>query len=66
VRREVLGLTLPVARLEDVLRDKIWAAQDPAPRPGRHQKELADIARPIEAYPELCPRVPEHIRAWLV
>src|SRR6266550_1782212 len=26
---DVLGLTLPVARIEDVLRGKIWAVQDP-------------------------------------
>src|SRR5437868_1900682 len=30
--RNVLGLTLPVAAIEDVLRGKIWAAQDPGRR----------------------------------
>jgi hypothetical protein len=29
-RREVLGVELPVAAIEDVLRGKIWAALDPA------------------------------------
>ena len=56
--REVLGLELPVAALEDVLQGKTWAAADPARRASKRQKDLADIARIIEAYPELRPRVP--------
>src|SRR5438128_172559 len=56
--REVLGLELPVAALEDVLQGKTWAAQDPSRRASKRQKDLADIARIIEAYPELRPRVP--------
>ena len=30
--RDVLDLMLPVARVEDVLQGKVWAALDPAPR----------------------------------
>lgn len=56
--REVLGHELPVARLEDVLRGKVWAASDETRRPSKRQKDLADIARLLEAYPALRRRVP--------
>jgi hypothetical protein len=59
--RTVLGLTLPVARVEDVLQGKVWAAQDASRRPSKRQKDLADISRLLEAYPELRPRVPPEI-----
>ncbi|MBI3780264.1 MAG: nucleotidyl transferase AbiEii/AbiGii toxin family protein, partial [candidate division NC10 bacterium] len=50
--REVLGIMLPVARLEDVLQGKIWAALDPTRRGSKRQKDLADIARLLEAHPD--------------
>ncbi len=59
--REILGLTLPVAALEDVLQGKIWAASDPERRPSKRQKDLLDIARLIEKYPRLCERVPAEL-----
>ena len=40
--RNVLGIQLPVARLEDVLQGKIWAAEDPTCRGSKRQKDLAD------------------------
>ena len=61
VRRQVLGLLLPVASLEDVLQGKLWAVQDPERRGSKRQKDLADIARLIEAYPDLRSRVPEDL-----
>lgn len=64
--RNVLGLNLPVASLEDVLQGKLWAVQDPARRPSKRQKDLADIARLLEAYPELRQRIPAEVLAWLV
>jgi len=64
--RDVLGVRLPVAQLEDVLQGKVWAAQDPAPRPSKRQKDLADISRLLEAYPELRGRVPEDILSRLI
>lgn len=64
--REVLGLALPVASMEDVLRGKVWAAQDPTRRASKRQKDLADIARLLEAYPQLRDQVPEDILARLV
>jgi hypothetical protein len=50
---DLLGLRLPVARLEDVLQGKVWAVSDPERRPSKRQKDLADIARILEAYPAL-------------
>ena len=64
--RTVLGMTLPVASLEDVLRGKVWAAQDPTRRGSKRQKDLADIARILEKYPELRTQVPQDIRAHLL
>jgi len=52
--RPVLGLTLPVA------------AVDPKRRPSKRQKDLADIARLLEAYPDLRAQVPADLLARLV
>ncbi len=65
-RREVLGLTLPVAAAPDILKGKVWAFQDPTSRGSKRQKDLADIARLLERYPELRGEVPEEILARLV
>jgi hypothetical protein len=64
--RDILGLRLPVAKLEDVLQGKVWAAQDPARRPSKRQKDLADISRLLEAFPHLRGRVPDDVLARLV
>jgi hypothetical protein len=64
--RTVLGVALPVASIEDVLRGKVWAAQDPTRRGSKRQKDLADIARIVEAFPTLRAQVPEDILARLV
>lgn len=61
VEADVLGMTLPVASLEDVLQGKIWAVLDPERRGSKRQKDLADIARLIEAYPHLRAKVPAAI-----
>lgn len=58
---EVLGLSLPVASLEDVLQGKIWAASDPERRGTKRRKDLLDIARILEANPRLRERVPANI-----
>lgn len=54
----VLGITLPVAAVEDVLRGKVWAAVDPTRRRSKKLKDLADIARLLERYPALRVEVP--------
>jgi hypothetical protein len=64
--RDILGVRLPVAGLEDVLQGKIWAALDPGRRASKRQKDLADIARLIETHPRLRQLVPAEILARLV
>lgn len=65
-RRIVLGVELPVARLEDVLQGKIWAAGDETGRPSKRQKDLADISRILESYPQLRPMIPADILGRLL
>ena len=64
--RDVLGLALPVAAMEDVLQGKIWAAEDESRRPSKRQKDLADIARILERDPQLRSRVPATVLDRLV
>jgi hypothetical protein len=63
--RTILGRSLPVADLEDVLQGEIWAASDASRRGSKRQKDLADIARMLESYPELRSNVPQEILARL-
>jgi hypothetical protein len=58
---EVLGLQLPVARVEDILQGKVWAALDPTRRASKRQNYLADISRLIEAHPHLRSQVPAQV-----
>lgn len=60
-QREVLGITLPVAALEDVLQGKVWAASDFTRRPSKRRKDLLDIERIVEAQPQLRERIPPEI-----
>lgn len=60
--RDVLGYEMKVASIEDVLQGKIWAYSDEQRRMSKRQKDLADIVRLIEAYPELADKVPLEIR----
>ena len=64
--RDVLGLKLPVAHLEDVLQQKIWAAEDATRRGSKRLKDLADIVRLLETHPELRSRAPAAILDRLV
>ena len=59
--RSVLGMELPVASVEDVLQGKIWAALDSDRRGSKRQKDLADIARILENYPQYRSHVPKEI-----
>ncbi|MGH9418498.1 MAG: hypothetical protein ACRD3J_00875 [Thermoanaerobaculia bacterium] len=64
--REVLGVLLPVAAAEDVLQGKLWAFLDETRRGTKRQKDLADIGRLIDAYPQLRERVPLEVLDRLV
>lgn len=61
----VLGYKMWVASLDDVLQGKIWACLDEDRRKSKRQKDLADIARLVEAFPHLAERLPEEIRKAL-
>ena len=60
--RKILGYKMKVAAVEDVLMGKSWAYLDKTRRRSKRQKDLADIIRLLEAYPELEARVPAVIR----
>jgi len=53
VPADVHGILLRVAALEDTLRGKIKAWSEPKRRQSKRIKDLADIARLVEAHPHL-------------
>ena len=53
VPADVHGILLRVASLEDTLGGKIKAWSEPARRQSKRIKDLADIARLVEAHPRL-------------
>lgn len=57
--RSVLDLRLPVASAPDLIHLKAAAAMEPERRASKRQKDLADISRLLEAFPELRSRVPQ-------
>jgi len=65
-KKSILGYELPVARLQDVLQGKIWAALDESRRPSKRQKDLADILRLIEFKKDLAALLPPALKRKLV
>jgi hypothetical protein len=61
-KKYVLGYEMNVARKEDVLQGKLWAYQDQTRRKSKRQKDLADIIRLVEAYPQLITIIPEQLK----
>jgi hypothetical protein len=59
--KNVMGYKMKVASLEDVLAGKIWAYSDKERRGSKRQKDLADILRIVESYPDLKSKVPKTI-----
>lgn len=59
--KDIMGYQMKVASLEDVLTGKVWAYSDPQRRGSKRQKDLADIMRIIESFPELKSNLPELI-----
>ncbi|MGH9791875.1 MAG: hypothetical protein ACRD5W_11750 [Candidatus Acidiferrales bacterium] len=51
--KEVLGVKVRVARLEDLVQGKIWAFLDPQRRLTKRKKDELDLLRLAEAYPHL-------------
>ena len=60
-RREVLGLRVPVAALNDVVQGKIWAWQDQERRLTKRKKDELDLLRLAEAHPHLVSNLPPEI-----
>jgi hypothetical protein len=60
--RNVLGYEMKVAKRGDVLQGKVWAYMDKERRKSKRQKDLADILRIIEAYPDLEEALPQNLR----
>lgn len=60
-RRDVLGILIPVAELEDLMQGKIWAWTDPERRPTKRKKDELDLMRIAEAFPRLRPKLPREI-----
>ena len=63
--REVLGYKMKVAALEDLIQGKIWAYSDHERRRSKKKKDLADIARLIEAFPDMEKKLPDFVRKAL-
>lgn len=60
--KKVLGYEMKVAALEDLINGKVWAYSDEERRKSKRQKDLADIMRLVESYPELNDSLPEKIK----
>jgi hypothetical protein len=57
----VHGILMRVASLEDTLKGKIAAYEEPERRPSKRQKDLADISRLLEAHPTIKELIPQSI-----
>ncbi len=65
VPADVHGILMRVASLEDTLAGKIKAWSDPSRRPSKRLKDLGDIARLVEAHPQLQEKLTEPVRKAL-
>ena len=60
-RREVLGQSVPVSDVKDIVQGKVWAWSDPERRLSKRKKDELDLIRLGEAYPELRSKMPRQI-----
>ncbi len=58
---EVLGVSVPVASLENITRGKVWAWQDRQRRSTKRKKDELDLMRIAEAHAELRELIPAEI-----
>jgi hypothetical protein len=65
VAADVHGILMRVASLEDTLRGKIQAWSDPARRQSKRIKDLADIARLVEAHSQLWDLLSDELKRQL-
>lgn len=59
--REVLGIGMPVASLENIIRGKVWAWEDSKRRLSKRKKDELDLLRIAEAYPKIRHLIPAEI-----
>jgi len=59
--KDIMGYQMSVASLEDIVTGKVWAYSDEQRRGSKRQKDLADIMRIIESFPELKSKLPKSI-----
>ena len=64
-QRDVLGYSMSVAGMQDVLMGKVWAYSDETRRKSKRQKDLSDIMRLAEAHPALRDALPPEIVSQL-
>ncbi len=65
VAADVHGILLRVASLEDTLKGKIKAWSEPKRRQSKRLKDLADIARLVEAHPQLWVQLTDDLKKHL-
>lgn len=65
VEAEVLGIRSKVACVEDVVRGKLWAYNDPQRRLSKRKKDELDLIRLAEAYPALKSLYPSELQEQL-
>ena len=65
VAADVHGILMRVASLEDTLRGKVKAWGTPERRQSKRIKDLADIARLVEAHPVLWQSLPEELQGHI-
>lgn len=62
---DVAGLALPVAAPADLFALKLAAAREPTRRPSKKGKDILDLGRLVNAFPELMSRVPDELK-WRI
>lgn len=63
--KEVLGVRVSVAKLEDLVLGKLWAFSDPERRLTKRKKDELDLLRLAETYPHLRDLYPPELRTQL-
>lgn len=64
-RRDVMGLEMPIAAPGDLIRMKVAEASNETRRASKRQKDLTDIVRLLEVFPELEQAFPDPIKVRL-
>ncbi|PYJ37676.1 MAG: hypothetical protein DME84_06605 [Verrucomicrobia bacterium] len=59
--RQVLGVAVPVASLQEIVRGKVWAWQDKERRSTKRKKDELGLMRIAEAHPKLRGLIPAEI-----